>query len=144
MAQHALPVYDFLARLVVAAILGIAIGAERYLAGRASGLHTAGLIATGASLFASIEPAAEGASSYRIIANIVTGVGFLAGGLILRQGSTVSGLNTAATMWCTAAVGALAGLALYREAASAAVAIIAINTLMTLLSRAVQKRRDEK
>jgi putative Mg2+ transporter-C (MgtC) family protein len=142
-AQHALPVYDFLARLVVAAILGIAIGAERRLAGRASGLQTAGLIATGASLFASIEPAAEGASSYRIIANIVTGVGFLAGGLILRQGSSVSGLNTAATMWCTAAVGALAGLALYREAASAAVAIIAINTLMTLLSRAVQKRRDD-
>lgn len=144
MEQHALPLNHFLARLAVAALLGIAIGLERHLAGRSAGLHTAGLVSTGAALFASIEPAAGTQMSYRIIANIVTGVGFLAGGVILRQGSSVTGLNTAATIWATAAVGVLAGIALYREAAIATVAIIAMNLFMTQFDRRRIPRKESE
>ena len=143
MAQHELPLADFLARLAVAALIGMAIGLERQLSGRPAGLHTTGLVAVGAALFATIEPAATGSSSYRIVANIVTGVGFLAGGVILRQGGSVSGLNTAATIWATAAVGVLAGLALFREAAIGALAIIGVNLLVGFGGRInVRRQRD--
>ena len=60
----------------------------------------------------------------------MTGVGFLAGGVILRDGTNVRGLNTAATIWATAAVGALAGMGLYMEAALGAVVIVVLNTIM--------------
>ena len=134
---------DFLARLAVASLIGMLIGLERQLSGRPAGLHTTGLVAAGAALFATIEPAATGSSSYRIISNIVTGVGFLAGGVILRQGDSVSGLNTAATIWATAAVGVLAGLALFREAAIGALAIIGLNLLVGIGSRInVRRQRD--
>ena len=63
----------------------------------------------------------------RIIANVVTGVGFLAGGVILKDGMSVSGLNTAATMWAAAAVGALAGVGLFAEAMSGTVVIVVLN-----------------
>ena len=142
-AIHELPLADFLARLLVAGFIGMLIGLERQLSGRPAGLHTTGLVAAGAALFATIEPAAAGSNSYRIIANIVTGVGFLAGGVILREGGSVSGLNTAATIWATAAVGVLAGLALFREAAIGALAIIGINLLMGFGSRInVRRERD--
>jgi putative Mg2+ transporter-C (MgtC) family protein len=80
----------------------------------------------------------------RIVAGIVTGVGFIAGGAILRSGLTVTGLNTAATMWATAAVGALAGFGFWHQAGAAAIAIIAMNLLMQPLSDAIDRRTQHR
>jgi putative Mg2+ transporter-C (MgtC) family protein len=139
---HALPFGTFLLRLVVATGLGIVIGYERELRHRPAGLHTTGLVAAGAAVFAGIQPALGGAAD-RVVANIVTGVGFLAGGVILREGANISGLNTAATIWSTAAVGALAGTGLFREAFSATVAILAINLLAEPVVNALNASREK-
>jgi putative Mg2+ transporter-C (MgtC) family protein len=119
----------FITRLLVGAALGVIVGFERQLRNSPAGAHTTGLVAAGAAAFVTIGPALALSTPDRIIANIVTGVGFLAGGVILHSGVTVTGLNTAATIWATAAIGALAGVGLFREALSATAVILTINLL---------------
>jgi putative Mg2+ transporter-C (MgtC) family protein len=130
----------FAVRLVVGALLGAAIGFERQWRQRAAGLQTSALVTTGATLFALLDSAFTGANSTRILANIVSGVGFLAGGVILRQGTSVSGLNTAATIWACAAVGALAGVGLFADAAMGAAAMIILNLVMQPLVGIIDDR----
>ncbi len=130
----------FAVRLLVGALLGSAIGFERQWRQRSAGLQTSALVTTGATLFALLDTAYAGANSTRILANIVSGVGFLAGGVILKEGTNVSGLNTAATIWACAAVGALAGVGLYAPAALGAGAMIAINLLMQPLVAIIDDR----
>jgi putative Mg2+ transporter-C (MgtC) family protein len=137
---HVLAQGEFLTRLAVGAFLGLLIGFERQWRGRPAGLHTTGLVAAGAAIFSAIQPALGTGTSDRVIANIVTGIGFLAGGVILREGSNISGLNTAGTIWATAAVGVLAGIGLFREATGAAIVVIAINVLMNPIENAVNAR----
>ena len=112
-------------RIVVALVLGGAIGLERELTGQAAGLRTHMTIALGAALFSIVsaysfqefvQPREE--SNYqvdvtRVASNIVTGVGFLGGGAILKHGASVRGLTTAASIWVTAAVGMAIGLGSY-------------------------------
>lgn len=138
---HVLPEGQFLTRMGIGAVFGLLIGFERQWRGRAAGLHTTGLVAGGAAAFAAIGPVIGAGPGDRIIANIVTGVGFLAGGVILRQGTNITGLNTAATIWATAAVGALTGAGVIREAAAATAGIILINLVMDPFGRAVDARR---
>jgi len=98
--------------------MGMAIGLERQFRQHAAGLRTNTLICVGAALFVSVSRLVEHESSpTRVAAQVVTGVGFLGGGVILREGLNVRGLATAATMWCSAAVGTLAGMDLLKEAA---------------------------
>jgi putative Mg2+ transporter-C (MgtC) family protein len=131
---------QFLGRLGVAALLGIAIGFERQWRQRAAGLHTSSLVSIGAALFALLDIIIGAGDTTRIVAGVVTGVGFIAGGVILRTGVNVTGLNTAATMWATAAVGALSGFGLWPEAAAGAVAIILLNLLLQPLAAAIDAR----
>ena len=77
----------------------------------------------------------------RVAAQIVTGIGFLGAGVIMKQGLSVTGLNTAATLWATAAVGALAGAAAYREAITGAVIIIAANGFLHPLAIRMDRSR---
>lgn len=144
MPQHELSLLNFLMRLVVGMILGLIIGYERQWKQRPAGLHTTALVATGAALFATIVPAFGGNGSDRVVANIVTGIGFLAGGVIFREGGSISGLTTAATIWSTAAVGALAGLGLFREAAIAAVAIVTMNMIMDPIAQAIDRNMERR
>jgi putative Mg2+ transporter-C (MgtC) family protein len=130
---------EFALRVLIAGILGAAIGFERQWRQRGAGMHTSSLVAVGAALFALLG-AAGSDSQARIVANIVTGVGFLAGGVILRQGTSISGLNTAGTIWATAAVGALAGLGESAHAAMGAIAILAFNFSLQLLVEATDSR----
>ena len=130
-------------RLGVAAALGIAIGFERQWRHRATGLHTSSLVAVGAALFALLDVSLNAGDTTRIVAGVVTGVGFIAGGVIFREGVNVSGLNTAATIWSTAAVGALAGFGLWREAAAGGIAILLLNVLLQPLSDAIDARTNE-
>jgi putative Mg2+ transporter-C (MgtC) family protein len=134
---------EFLIRLGVAALLGIAIGFERQWRQRATGLHTSSLVSIGAALFGLLDVTIRAGDTTRIVAGVVTGVGFIAGGVIFKSGLNVTGLNTAATIWATAAVGALAGFGFWAEATAGAVAIILLNLLLQPLADAINARTQE-
>jgi putative Mg2+ transporter-C (MgtC) family protein len=134
---------DFLVRLAVAALLGVAIGLERQWRHRPAGLHTSSLISIGAALFALLDTTVNAGDKMFIVGGVVTGVGFIAGGAILRSGLNVTGLNTAATMWATAAVGALAGFGLWPQAAAGAVAVVGFNLVLQPLADAIDRRSGQ-
>ena len=120
-----------LARLGLAFVLGTLIGAERQWRQRSAGLRTIVLVTTGAAAFAEIGVRLAGEDgATRIVAYIVSGIGFLGAGVILKDGTNIRGLNTAATLWCSAAVGAFAGTGLLAEAATLAGFVLAGNTLL--------------
>jgi putative Mg2+ transporter-C (MgtC) family protein len=122
---------DFALRIFVALILGTFIGAERQWRQRLAGLRTNALVATGAALFATItELVPHNNNPTQIAAYIVSGVGFLAGAVIFKENLNVRGLNTAATLWATAAVGTLAGLGLAIDAAIGTVAVLGANIVL--------------
>lgn len=135
---------DFISRLGVGAVLGVAIGFERQWRQRSAGLHTSSLVATGSALFALLDSTISAGDQTRILAGVVSGVGFIAAGVIIREGTSVSGLNTAATIWATAAVGALAGLGLFEEAALGAAAIIVLNVLLQPLVERIDARAGRR
>jgi putative Mg2+ transporter-C (MgtC) family protein len=102
---------DFTGRAIVALVLGAVIGLERQWRQRMAGLRTNALVALGAALFelfAVLLTGQHGVDPTRIAAYVVSGVGFLGAGVILRDGVNIRGINTAATIWCSAAVGVLA------------------------------------
>ncbi len=113
-----------LLRLFLALVFGGALGFERRWRGHAAGPHTNALVACGASLFVVAGQDIGGDGAARVLAQVATGIGFLAGGVILRDGLRVRGLNTAATVWCVAAVGSMTGLGRLVLAAEATVLII--------------------
>jgi putative Mg2+ transporter-C (MgtC) family protein len=93
-----------------ALLMGVAIGIERQWRQHTAGLRTNALVSLGAALFVGLSTLIDReASPTRIAAQVVSGLGFLGGGVILREGLNVRGLNTAATLWCSGAVGTLAG-----------------------------------
>ncbi|MBV6286094.1 MgtC/SapB family protein [Pseudomonas aegrilactucae] len=123
----------FLLRVAVALVLGALIGAERQLRQRLTGLRTNALVSTGACLFVLMTQAVPGmlpADASRVAAYVVSGIGFLGGGVIMRDGMNVRGLNTAATLWCTAAVGVLCSLGLLLEAALGSLVVLCANILL--------------
>lgn len=99
---------DFALRLGVGVGCGALIGLERQWRARMAGLRTNALVAAGATLFVLYSVATDDSSATRVASYVVSGIGFLGGGVILREGFNVRGLNTAATLWCSAAVGVLA------------------------------------
>jgi putative Mg2+ transporter-C (MgtC) family protein len=115
---------EFLLRLAVGVSCGALIGVERQWRARMAGLRTNALVAAGATLFVLNSVAVGGADSTRVASYVVSGVGFLGAGVILREGGGVRGLNTAATLWCSAAAGVLA--------ASGRLALCAIGTAVVL------------
>ena len=117
---------DFSLRIVLAFVLATAIGAERQFRQRSAGLRTNVLVAVGAASFVSLGLHLNGqAGASQIAAYVVSGIGFLGAGVIMKEGSHVWGLNTAATLWCSAAVGALCGVDLAAEAGILTVAVLA-------------------
>ena len=113
----------FAARAGAALVLGAAVGLERQWRQRTAGLRTNALVALGAALFELFAVLLSGARDVdptRIAAYVVSGIGFLGAGVILRDGIHVRGINTAATIWCSAAVGILAGAGYLPAAAIAA------------------------
>lgn len=130
---------SFVWRVIVAMLLGAAIGIERQYRHGMAGLRTNALVATGAALFVLVSNyTGDIGSAGRMAGQVVSGIGFLGAGVIMREGLNVRGLNTAATLWCSAAVGVLSGLGLLWEASLGAVVILSANTLL----RAVAKRID--
>jgi putative Mg2+ transporter-C (MgtC) family protein len=144
------PGLELLGRVGLALVLGIAIGTERQWRSRLAGLQTMALVSMGSALFTTL-----GAYDFptqgdrnRVAAQIVTGIGFLGAGVIFKSGMTVSGLNTAATLWAAAAVGALCGVWMWREAVVGAFLVVTANGLLYPLSKRIsgrpRKPNDEK
>jgi putative Mg2+ transporter-C (MgtC) family protein len=126
--------------LATAFVLGTLIGAERQYRQRTAGLRTNVLVAIGAAAFVDLALRLSGADgAVRVIAYVVSGIGFLGAGAIMKEGVNVRGLNTAATLWCSAAVGACAGAGLPIEAALLTVFVIAGNTLLRPVVDAINR-----
>ncbi|WP_375453379.1 MgtC/SapB family protein [uncultured Methylobacterium sp.] len=126
--------------LVVAFALGTLIGAERQYRQRTAGLRTAVLVAVGAAAFVDLGVRLTGnEGGTRTVAYVISGIGFLGAGVIMKEGMNVRGLNTAATLWCSAAVGAFAGADLPLEASFVTLAVLACNTLLRPLVNAINR-----
>jgi putative Mg2+ transporter-C (MgtC) family protein len=133
---------DFTGRAAFALVLGALIGAERQWRQRMAGLRTNALVALGAALFEllGVQLAGQhGADPTRIAAYVVSGVGFLGAGVILRDGVSIRGVNTAATIWCSAAVGVLAGAGYITQAVIGALLVVSAH----LALRPVARRIDQ-
>lgn len=136
-------VYDFLDTLVSltsAFVLGAMIGAERQYRQRTAGLRTNVLVTVGAAAFVDLAmhlTAADGA--VRVISYVVSGIGFLGAGVIMKEGMNVRGLNTAATLWGSAAVGCCAGADMIAQAVALTAFVLAGNTLLRPLVNAINR-----
>ncbi len=139
-----LTVLELSSRVGVAVLLGGAIGLERQWRLRTAGIRTNALVASGSALFVIVGVIGSGghptADPTRVAAQVVSGIGFLGAGVILRDGFNIRGLTTAATLWCAAAVGSLAGAGFQLMAAIGCIAIVATNTLLRPLSSWVNRR----
>ncbi len=137
--QHAaLAPLEFLTRLLLALGLGGAIGLERQLRNHEVGLKTNALVAMGSCIF--VMMAETFPNPDHIVGQIIQGIGFLGAGMIMRDGLHVRGLNTAATLWCAAAVGTLAGIGERAMPALAAASVIAGNVLLRELAVWIDKK----
>ncbi|WP_329263303.1 MgtC/SapB family protein [Streptomyces sp. NBC_01478] len=119
---------------------GALIGIERQWRQRMAGLRTHTLVATGSALFVLLSSSFGTGDPSRVAAQVVSGIGFLGAGVIMRDGVNVSGINTAATLWCSAAVGSLAGAGLPGYALAGAAAIVAVNTAVRGLAQRLDRQ----
>jgi putative Mg2+ transporter-C (MgtC) family protein len=135
--------YDFLdtiVSLLTAFVFGTLIGAERQYRQRSAGLRTNVLVAVGASAFVDLANHLTGPDgSVRVISYVVSGIGFLGAGAIMKEGMNVRGLNTAATLWASAAVGCCAGADLVAQAALLTIFVLGGNTLLRPLVKAIDR-----
>jgi putative Mg2+ transporter-C (MgtC) family protein len=139
---------DFAIRMFAALLLGGAIGLERQWRQRTTGLRTNGLVAVGAAMFIMMGGLIAGGDSQgRVASYVVSGIGFLGGGVILKDGFNLRGMNTAATLWCTAAVGTLAGLGHIGLAAMGTAGVLAANLILRpvafLINRTPVEKKEE-
>jgi len=133
--------WQFTGRIVVALVLGVAIGLERQFRQHPAGLRTNALVAVGAALFVSLTHLlGDDNSPTRIASYIVSGVGFLGGGVILREGMNVKGMATAATLWCSAAIGTLSGAGYPLQAFIGTLAILSLHLGLRPISRWIDTR----
>lgn len=138
---HPLAILDSTFSLLVAFILGTLVGIERQFRQRSAGLRTNTLVAVGAAAFVDIGQRLAGdAEAVRVISYVVSGIGFLGAGVIMKEGLNVRGLNTAATLWCSAAIGAAAGTDLVAEAVMITVFVLAGNTLLRPVVTWIERR----
>jgi putative Mg2+ transporter-C (MgtC) family protein len=138
MPHDALPPIVFMTRLLLALGLGALIGLERQLRNHEAGLKTNALVATGSAMF--VMMATTFGTPDRIVGQILPGIGFLGAGMIMRDGLHVRGLNTAATLWCAAAIGTLVGSGQLAMASMAAVTVVAANVILRQVATWIDRR----
>jgi putative Mg2+ transporter-C (MgtC) family protein len=132
---------EFIANIAAALCLGVVIGLERQWRQHPAGLRTNALVCLGAALFVSLSRLMhDDGSPTRIASYVVSGIGFLGGGVILREGMTVKGMNTAATLWCSAAVGVLCGSGFARFAVIGTVAVLGLHLALRPLAHWIDSR----
>jgi len=129
------------AQIALAIVLGAAIGLERELSAQPAGLRTHMLVALGAVIVTLAGAHVVASNPATLAAPVITGVGFLGGGAILREGTGVRGLTTAASLWVTAAVGVAVGLRQWLPASAATVLAIAVLLIVKRLEHDTLPRR---
>ena len=136
---------EFFTRLVIALFAGLIIGFERQWHHKETGLKTNMLVATGAAAFVllSIKVAASqpNIDVTRITAQVVMGVGFLGAGVIFREGPNVHGLNSAATIWCSAAIGCIAASGYFAETLICTFLVTIVNTVLEPIENWLRNRK---
>jgi putative Mg2+ transporter-C (MgtC) family protein len=134
-------VLHFALRILVALLLGMIIGLERQFRQHPAGLRTNALVCVGAALFVSLTHLmGDHDSPTRIASYIVSGVGFLGGGVILREGLNVKGMATAATLWCSAAIGTLSGAGYPLHALIGTLAVLLLHIGLRPIAQAIDAR----
>lgn len=134
---------ELLVQVVLAAGLGAAIGLERELSAQPAGLRTHMLVSLGAALFTIAGSDLIGADPARVAAQVVTGIGFLGGGAILREGMSIRGLTTAASLWVSAALGLAIGLHAYLPAvATMVLALVVLAAIKKIEADYLPQRRQ--
>ncbi len=147
--------YDvFLNRLLCALLGGVLIGIERQLRKRNAGLAVNALVSVGACLFILLSESVIAAAvqsggpvnndNLRVLSQVVTGVGFLGAGVIMKDGLNIHGLNSAATVWCSAAVGCMCGYGLWIQSGIAVLVILFINWVIKNIEIYLEKRNQDK
>lgn len=149
-----MPLDVFLNRLLCALVAGFLIGAERQLRKRNAGLAVNSLVAVGSCLFILLSESVITAAiqsggpvnndNLRVLSQVVTGIGFLGAGVIMKDGFTIHGLNSAATIWCSAAVGCVCGYGMWRMAGIAVGVILFINWIIKNLEIYFEKKYDQE
>lgn len=135
---------ELLLKLGLSLLIGTVIGAEREYKNKSAGLRTLILICIGSTLFTIISSSLGSADEQgRIAANIVTGIGFLGAGAIMREGLTVSGLTTASSIWVTAALGMAVGAGEYFLSIAGAVTVIIVLTLFGFIQPLIERFKKE-
>ena len=132
---------ELLTKIILAMALGYLIGLEREWHGKVVGTRTISLIAIGSALYVLMSPSIIGGDNSRVIAQVVSGIGFLGAGIIFKHGDTVKGLTTAATVWCAAAIGCLCGCGMFAEAVVGTVAVMTVNLLFKHLHKGDKKEQ---
>jgi putative Mg2+ transporter-C (MgtC) family protein len=133
---------EFIIRLLVAMVAGVVIGLERQIHNKSAGTRTNALVSMGSAIFVLISlqlTGEKGGDATRIIGQIVTGIGFLGAGVILHQGLNIQGLTTAATIWCSSAIGCLAAAGYYREVFVSVIAVVFVNVMLRLVDDWIKK-----
>jgi len=136
---------DFVIRLAVATSAGMLIGLERQWHNKSAGLRTHALVATGSAMYVllSINLTMSEGDVTRIIGQVVSGVGFLGAGIIFKEGLNVHGLTTAATVWCSSAIGCLAAAGYFWETLAGTVIILIVNSLLAPVHKWLSVRKDK-
>jgi putative Mg2+ transporter-C (MgtC) family protein len=147
-----MPYTDFTLRLLAALAAGFIIGMEREWQNKPAGLRTNTLVAVGSALFVLLAynimlTSETTVDVTRIIGQVVTGIGFLGAGIIFKEGTDIRGLTTAATVWCSAAIGCLAGAGYFVETLIGVVVIVLVNLALISVDKFLEskgrKRKEE-
>jgi putative Mg2+ transporter-C (MgtC) family protein len=129
----------FATHMLAALAMGMAIGIERQLGQHPAGVRTNALVCLGSALFVSLSFMVSDSDKTRIAAQVVCGIGFIGGGAILREGVNVRGMNTAATLWCSAAIGCFVGIGFWDFALLGTVGVVGSHFLFRPIAHAIDR-----
>lgn len=136
-------IMEFSIRIGAALLSGLCIGVEREIRNKNAGLKTNALVSLGAAVFVLISLHFKGepyVDMTRVMGQVVTGIGFIGAGVILHTGTTVRGLTTAATIWCSAGAGCLAAVGLYKELLVLTLLIVFVNVVFGAMDKYINRK----
>jgi putative Mg2+ transporter-C (MgtC) family protein len=136
-------IFAILLNLIFAAIAGTIIGLERKFKRKSVGIKTMILISVGSALFTMTAMLLPGVDPLRVTSQIVTGIGFLGAGVIIRSGDRISGLTTAALVWVSSALGVLSGFGYGVEAIGVSMFITSLTIIVSMLEARLFKKVDD-
>ncbi|MBC8770061.1 MgtC/SapB family protein [Arenibacter sp. BSSL-BM3] len=139
-------VIEFSVKIGAALFSGLLIGLEREYKGKHAGLKTNSLVALGAAVFVLISLKYQGEANVditRVLSQVIIGIGFLGGGVILQKEDKIKGLTTAATVWCSAAAGCLAATGLFVELAIFTMVVVLFNLIFGYIDSKIEPINKE-